>query len=740
MLPPIAPHATVGPDGSEYVRTLVRVGPGGTAALERRGAKIGARAGDIISARIPSSALADLVAHPAVRFIEAATWMEPGIPLHLATMVADSAVRSEEAPDTEAPDAPVNDTAGTEIGVTDLRGRTGGNFHGVTGKGVVIGIFDTGLDLTHEDFRTADGRSRVLAAWDQTATQGRPPGVVADHLLDYGTECTRAEIDAGQCPLTDTAGHGTHVTGIAAGDGSATGNGLPGYRYTGVAPAADLIVVRGGQVGFTSDQLLDGVAYIFGRAAELGRPAVINLSISTQAGPHDGTTLLERALDALSGPGRIIVAGAGNTGVNANESPPFVRAPIHATGTLAKGASNRHRLIVPTYTPRAGTFNDGAVLELWYDGRDTLAVTIASPTGDRAEVATGDSVLAVTPAGAIYIANGVEGPQAINGDHVALIAIADSIETEPPTTGDWTITITRRGGSGSGKYHLWLVGGAFDNPVDLAKLADGTTNSHVVGSPATADRVLAVGAYASRHHWRTLGGAERSFPVKEPLGDIAFFSSPGPRRDGVLKPEITAPGKSVISARAKDGATWTGMEWLIEEDGVHASLLGTSMAAPFVAGGIALLLQLDPSLTPEEARELITATARRDAYTNAPQPGGTGGTPNPVWGFGKLDVGAAVRRLRPDGGLRPGKKVALSANPVRGSELVIHTSERPTAVALYTIAGERVRSFAQGEIGDGLTIWDLTNDAGRRVANGAYLLSIEIGGERVLEKIFVVRR
>ncbi|HEX7118987.1 MAG TPA: S8 family serine peptidase [Longimicrobiales bacterium] len=732
--------------GESYVRALVRVGPGGEAALRRLGARIGVRAGDVVTARIPVAALPALATRPELRFLEAATWLVPDVLVPRRSVTHPSAT---PAPATDGESvhsrrsagagAQPNDSAAVDIGVAGLRRRAGDRFYGLTGRGVVIGIVDTGLDLAHEDLLDAAGRTRVLYAWDQGAVDGRPPGAVGEQVLDYGHECAAAEIDAGDCPITDRVGHGTHVAGIAAGDGSATGNELPPYRYVGVAPGAELIVVRAGDNGFTSDRLLEGVAYIFARAAEFGRPAVVNLSVSTQAGPHDGTTLLERGLDALAGPGRILVAGAGNQGVNENESPAFVRAPAHATDTLAVGAATSHTLVVPPYAPRAGAVNDGALLELWYEGADSLTVTVVSPRGDSLVALTGDSALVQTPGGTIGILNAVDGPQATNGDHVALIAIADEDAAAPPDSGRWTIRVRKARGAGTGGYHLWLVGGAFDNPTDLAKLEGGTTNTHLVGSPATADRVLAVAGYVTKHEWKTVGGATRSFPFREPVGDIASFSSPGPRRDGVLKPELAAPAKVVVSARAADGATFTELPWLVEEDGVHAALLGTSMAAPFVTGVVALLLQLDPELTPERVEELLTASARQDAFTAAPHTGEPPGVPNAQWGHGKLDAAGATRLLRPGGRLPAGQVVNLSENPVRSGRLVINYVERPRSIAVYALTGDRVRTFGEREIGDRLTVWALDTDGGRPVANGAYVLALDIAGERVLRKLFVLR-
>ena len=719
---PLAATTTIG--GATHVRVLARLGAGGEAALRRVGARIGARAGDVVTARVPLGALPVIASEPGVHFLEAAVWLEPEYLLPPPGLV---------------PLALPSDSAIVGIGARSLRSRSGDRFHGLTGRGVVVGIVDTGLDLTHEDFLDAEGRTRVLYAWDQGAVEGTVPGVVGEHRLDYGHECTAAQIDAGDCAMTDNVGHGTHVAGIAAGDGSATGNGLPAYRYVGTAPEADLIVVRAGDDGFTSDRLLEGVAYIFARAEELGRPAVVNLSVSTQAGPHDGSTLLERGLDALAGPGRLLVAGAGNQGVNRNESPAFVRAPSHATDTLVAGASASHTLVVPPYAPRPGAINDGALLELWYEGEDSLAVTIVSPRGDSLLALTGDSALVQTPGGTIGILNAVGGPQATNGDHVAMIAIADEVESAPPDTGRWEIRVRKVRGAGSGAYHLWLVGGTFDNPTQLALLEGGATNTHLVGSPATADRVIAVAGHVTRHEWTAEGGGKRSFPFREPLGDIASFSSPGPRRDGVLKPELSAPAKAIVSSRARGGANFESIPWLVEEDGVHAALIGTSMAAPFVTGTAALLLQIEPRLTPEQLRELLTATARQDAFTVAPHTGEPSGSPNAQWGHGKLDAAAAVRRLRPGGGAGGEEAVNLSSNPVRGDRLIINYAERPRSIAVYALTGERVRALGDDEIGELSAVWDLRTDGGSPVANGAYILALEFPGGRELRKIFVLR-
>jgi hypothetical protein len=708
--------SVAGGAGGPWVRVLARLGTGGEAALQRSGAVVGARVGDIVTARIPLDALDLLLAEPSVRALEAATALRPlGWPPSGST--ADSAPTPAAA----------NDSAASDARFDELRRRVGDGWEGLAGQGVIVGIYDSGLDLTHDDFLRPDGSTRVLYAWDQTV-EGAAPGAVGPHTFSYGTECLPASVEGGDCPMVDRVGHGTHVAGTAVGDGSATGQGMPAYRYPGGAPAADVIVVKGGDGSFTADRLLDGVAYILERAAALGRPAVVNVSLSSQSGPHDGTTLLEQGLDALVGPGRIIVAGSGNAGDHRNTRPLAPNGPSHAMGL---GGSGSHVVRIPAYEPTPGPANDGVIVELWYDGADSLAVTVRTPSGSAVTVATGDSATLATSVGTVAIMNAVGGPSPLNGDHSVLMAIADGDAASPPQPGDWEIEVSPVAVHADGSYHVWLTGYALD-AFELPVLEGGTVNRYLVGVPASADRILAVGAHVTRHDWPGPDGEIRTFPFEEQLGDIAYFSSPGPRRDGVLKPDLTAPGKVLVSSRSKDAALWDPFPWLVEADSVHAALLGTSMSSPQAAAAVALLLQIEPDLTPADARDLLRLGAATDAFVPADRP-------HPVWGSGKLDAAEAAERLRPDGLAGPTVAVNLSANPVRGDALVINYPEPPRSIAVYTLVAERVRGFDESEIGPLSTIWGLDTDAGGAVANGVYVLVVELPDRRVIRKLFVAR-
>ncbi len=629
--------AGVAADGR--VRVFVRGTEGVEAAIVAAGGRAGTRAGDVVAAVVPRAALARLAEDPAVARIGPVETLVTQLARPRPALGPPLAPRESVAA-RERRGKTVLDVSADDIHVGPLRQRVAGRFEGVAGQGVIVGIVDSGLDLDHADFRGPDGSTRVLYALDLTDPGGPAPGAVGSRVFADGSECDAAAIDAGACRMRDFRGHGTHVLGIATGDGSATGNGQPPFRYVGAAPAADLIVVKGGEAAFVADDVLEGVAYIFERAAELGRPAVVVLALGTQAGPHDGTTPFERALDALVGPGRVLVVTAGNQGAYDNETPDFPAGPIHFSGASESAGTLAHTLLVPAYVPRAEVGNDAVLLEVWYDGATELALTVTPPGGDLLRAGHGDTLAVQTPRGAVFVDNASLGPSADNGDHQAVLLLFDAVEGEEPAEGAWEIRLELEGGLVTQlPYHGWIVGSTLQGTIATPRIELNAANTHAVTTPGNGDRVIAVGAHATRHSWPGTGGAE-TFAFREPLGDIGFFSSPGPRRDGATRPDVTAPGKMVVSSFAAGGSDFAPLPSLIEADGVHAALLGTSMATPHVAGTVALLLQLQPDLTPEDVRSILRGSARVDGFVDA-----RGGAPSDAWGFGKLDALAAARTL-----------------------------------------------------------------------------------------------
>ncbi len=245
-----------------------------------------------------------------------------------------------------------------------------------TGKNVVVGVIDDGIDLNHADFQIAPGNTRILYLWDQTVT-GTPPGGYT-----YGNECTKAQIDAGTCSQTwdCSVGHGTHTIGIAAGDGSAGGG-----TYTGVAKEADIIYVK--IVGDTADfdtvggtsRIWDAIKYIKDKAASLGKPAAISLSYGYQGGPHDGFAdtdwLIDNTLNNSSS-GVSVAISAGNDGDDNLHSDALI---------CPKGAGNYDFTDVgsigfPWFSDELGYYQGpDLVYEFYYPANKNINVRLGIP-------------------------------------------------------------------------------------------------------------------------------------------------------------------------------------------------------------------------------------------------------------------------------------------------------------------------------------------------------------------------
>ena len=246
--------------------------------------------------------------------------------------------------------------------------QTGRN--GLTGKGILTGVVDSGVDYFHPDFRNADGSSRILRLWDQSI-QGNPPqGYVT------GTEYTKEQIDEALAlgenqgrrlvPSSDYSGHGTSVLGIAAGNGRAS-DGV----NQGVACESDLLVVKMGIPRANSfprtTELIQGIDYLVRQSLIMGRPMVINLSFGNNYGSHKGDSLLETYIDMVSSIGRLaICTGTGNNG----------NQPLHEGGILKQGQTRQIELSVSSREP---TLN----VQLWKSYEDEMSIYIENPSGNR---------------------------------------------------------------------------------------------------------------------------------------------------------------------------------------------------------------------------------------------------------------------------------------------------------------------------------------------------------------------
>jgi subtilisin family serine protease len=486
-------------------------------------------------------------------------------------------------------------------------GKFGFEENDPAGRGVIVGVVDTGIDYTHQSFRNPDGSSRILAIWDQGASPR--PGEAPPTGFNYGVEYTKQMIDlalATNTPLDHVSHadrapfHGTHVAGIAAGNGEPVVTTLlKERRYTGVAPRADLIVVANtrsqtndpGTIGDSADTL-DAIAYILGKAKEPWRPVVVNLSLGDNIGPHDGTSLLEVGIaNLMTGPGRVLVKSAGNEGNTRH----------HAEGDLIDGAYHEVRFNVPKGEPEV-------LIDVWFAGSSQFGVRIKPPNGDwtREFVAPFEVNLLLTDTTVAFV--DAQTKDAVNGHHHTFFVLQ-------PTTADtdsghdmdsvvddgvWTLRLT-----GVGRWHAWIQRNS-------AAGFEQSTNTMTTSIPAASDALICVGSYVSDARF-----------AKEGQGQLSAFSGRGPTRDGRRVPTLVAPGHDVTSAQPGDR---------------FAAMKGTSMAAAMVTGTVARMLELRPESTGAKVRDCLEQTARRDEFT--------GKLPNNDWGAGKLDIKAACEQIK----------------------------------------------------------------------------------------------
>lgn len=520
----------------------------------------------------------------------------------------------------------------------------------IQGSHVLVGIVDSGIDYHNADFKNADGTTRIKYIWDQTAN-GQPPAG-----FNFGNECDAASINSGQCTEKDIDGHGTHVAGIAAGNGNASGG-----HEIGVAPKADIIVVKRG--GHTSQDLA-AWQYLLEKSQQLHEPIAINNSFGGMISPHNGTSDLDLAADQIVGPGRVLVAAAGNEG----------NSGLHADATVENGKS--------VSVPMAFTgYDDQLTLGLYYHATDTLSFSLHN-------VDTGQTYGPIVPG------KEIDGATAYDGDtHVTIAADNwDATEREivllmgtdsgAPLIGHYTLDLKGTQVTDNGRFDAWIdqdQSAQFANPDE----------TDTINEPGDSRSVIAVGNYATRVSWTDRKGATHYvcdyYLCNEKntiqVGEINFSSSIGPTADNRLKPDISAPGTMILSSRSHDAPVCTSNETaecldptLLASDGVSVADTGTSMSAPHVTGVAALMLQANPNLDQRRATSILTSTARHDSFTGP-------AAWSPQYGAGKVDALAAVEAA-----------LATSHDPTPTPGPTETPTVTPPRIASFTIDKVRIQS------------------------------------------------
>jgi subtilisin family serine protease len=379
---------------------------------------------------------------------------------------------------------PMMDKACGAVGLPDFRT----NFN-LDGTGVIIGVVDTGIDGSHAAFS-----GRIERVWDQKA---RGAGVLEGH---YGRELTGSEIAR---RATDENGHGTHVASIAAGNHSV---------YGGVAPGARLVIVKS---DLLNAHIADGIRYIFRVAADLGLPAVVNLSLGGHSDAHDGTDGLSQIIDQECGAGRIVVCAAGNEG---NDD-------IHARVIVPAGGEAVVPFRVPAVVDPVSRAEVIPVPNLngWYDGNAQLEVALQAPNGemtayqaiisDRLPSLSYDFANAV-----ITMVTGAANPD--NGDHQFLVDASNPVGPGgPQPAGTWQLHL-RGQNAGDVEVHIWALDA--DGGSSVTFRGGVVQDGFKIGSPGAATAAVTVASYTTRTSWTDSSGATQRVGMTRPTRFLAF--------------------------------------------------------------------------------------------------------------------------------------------------------------------------------------------------------------------------
>lgn len=503
-----------------------------------------------------------------------------------------------------------------------------------TGAGVIVGFVDVGLDLAHADFRHADGTTRVLELWDQTLSNN-----ALTPSYGYGRVYDSAMINAGQCPHIDQPayfGHGTNTTGIAV------GNGLEYPEFTGHAPDADIIVVSSkmNAAGWTAT-VADAVDFIFERAEFYGKPCVINASVGTYAGAHDGRDIPAQMIaDKIAETqGRVMVCAAGNSGEVAPYHLGYTATPTDTNFTWFKtqsGAAAGNGYVAFDAYGDVGEMEglrfaigaDRTTPTYQFRGAtpfDSITNLLGTVTAQNLMSASGNYLGHVT-----MLADSANGTYHLQVVVDLIDSVAYLFRFMVTGMGSFDLWSSSATGTGSDMVSANLPTAVQFPPIAHYKLPDGRMT--IVDSWACSERVITVGSFTNRTSYVNYLNGTTTFPTLI-TGQIATLSSAGPSRTGLVKPDVAAPGQPVLTAgaayqiAAQLGANQADR---VAPSGKHHRAGGTSSASPAVAGIAALFFEMCPNASWGDFKAALTGGAVADNFTST--------TPNDHWGYGKADA------------------------------------------------------------------------------------------------------
>lgn len=656
-------------NGETFISSFIHLNEGySPEILEEYGVIIRTVINNMMTAYIPVSALEEITSLDGVKYIEM------GAPV-------------EEKMDEAKNEAKVNEM------------HSGINLpEEYRGKGVIVGVVDNGFEFGHPAFYTRDkSELRIKRFWDQNGSATPPEG------FTYGDEYKTSESILAKVCDSNSSTHGTHVLGMAAGADNTDDRNL-----YGVATDAEIVLVSvNGNEFINGDNttVIDGIKYIFDYAEAENKPCVVNLSLGSHLGPRDGSSTFDQMLDAMVGPGRIVVGACGNDG----------GSKCHVKKEFKGGEKDT----LATFIDFEYVYPQYGTAELW--GDKGMSLTFVPFIYSAAE----NKVLkAYEP---VQFEDGmfndklyefdqnedfVEGTISVKGEinpvnqkpHMMLSF--DLFDSPGYYKGFYVISENK------GDVNMWTENiYSYFNNYGLNGFIDGDDNSTMGEIGGTAKRIISVGAYVTRDHWTKFGIPMAS---GEKQNAIATFSSQGPTPDGRTKPEITAPGTYIISAISslyggskKKYCTVSFNDKSYE----YGYMQGTSMASPFITGVMATWLQAFPDMTPEDAKRIMSSTARKDSFT------GDLTTISNTWGYGKIDAYEGVKEcIKYESGIDTDVINNLhSIISTDGEIKVLYGSEdSDLKIAVYNLQGICLRNLMIDNVCAGeetiIPVSDFTND------------------------------
>ena len=653
---------------SRRVCAFVQVKDADKAALADNGCKVLAQFGDIFIADVPLRSVGRMVSDTRISRIEA----EKGNSLTLDSM----SIFTDATPVYEGKQLP----------------------QAFTGRGVVVGIEDVGFDLAHPTFYSSDGtRYRIKRLWDQLSADTVSSGMYVG--AEYASQ--EALLNYGHSRDGITQLHGTHTLGIAAGSGAGT-------AYVGMAPESDICLVSNAVNG--DEQYIDsadiykytyatdalGFKYIFDYADSQGKPCVISFSEGSSQDLRGDDMLYYEVLRRMTGPGHIIVSSAGNNGVVRN----YVGKPYGRTSAGTFCISAGTKFCVTTQSRGALSMR----ITLYNAGNCTSSSPHVSMQGGNTVVkfstddvtASADSCLRDTfvVGGKTHVVSTTAYPSCYDSSRLAM-----DIVVEGPKLLGFVSPLSMELVGEESEADMYCMYGEMRGDKANTDIDD-AESSHNINSPASAPAVICVGGTACRPVYKNLDGdtVTQSWGAS---GERGSYSSVGPTFDGRMKPDVMAPGANIISALSS--VFWDNHADDARENVVAKQLFngreyrwfvtgGTSMSSPAVGGIIALWLQANPRLTPDDVLGIIARTSKPC--------GNYGSLPNNYCGYGMIDAYAGlldVLKLSGIEGLSMQNPSAASIAFAEGHRLIVTLNEAAKtgfSICLFDTAGRKLRTYS----------------------------------------------